>query len=834
MSYNYNMSKRCMGLCVMSTGYNPTPNFVPLKSTKVVANLHDLFSMVTVEQQYVNESKTPIETEYLFPTNESTGIMTLSATFGSGKELVGVHKKKDEARKEYNTAVADKKKACILEKFDNYCKTTVGNLEPDETVTIKLTYIDRSEPTKYFSDSAFKFVFATNIFPKYSSSQHSTKDELDHPVNNVTHSSNVKYDFDFVLNCTSKNVIKMVCSASHKETMEVTRKSDFEWTATTKVLPSQGDLNVFVVTEVKPTVCYTEDEKYVYCMLMHQIPDIESDNKNAEYIVMLDRSGSMEGEKMSHSLKALEKFVDALPFNSKMNVLSFGSTHEFMWNSSLVMNKENKHKCIETFSDYTASLGGTELFEPVKKILSMKLDDDMSERNVILISDGEVSNANSIFDLIKKQNTQNFRFFTIGVGSSVDRHLINGIAKCGYGTSVFVNDNSIDECITEIFKRSTKSYYKNVKVDWKTTKCVTTGNQNTVVYPNKPFVTFTRITKEDFVQIPTIHVTATEGKKSDDLSWDLSVDASSHNDLVKVHFYQSLITDIENNNSYYDGSGMKRDEIVELAVQYSIENKLVSNYVSLILKDTEQIKNEEKMQKIKVPHHSSQSGTVVSQFAEKTMNKSGSLSISDDVLEDHCDIFEECGNDGFSGYFGSRGGREVLVNKSCELQQQSQQFFKSKSPSRGRSCGAPPPAPVPASGSCLTLGTGSSTASASGFMNKIGNFLSGSSLRSDTRQDTRSTDVNSELTSLYLGSGKFDTSKFSNELQSKLKLSKYNTAIETYFAIYAYILSNKSLIEPYMTNYDSLLKDTKTYLKDLILTANTPISLTDEQANLLK
>jgi uncharacterized protein with von Willebrand factor type A (vWA) domain len=59
--------------------------------------------------------------------------------------------------------------------------------------------------------------------------------------------------------------------------------------------------------------------------------DVELDSVRSEYIFLLDRSGSMEGDRMENAKRALILFLKSLPVDSYFNVMSFGSGSEFMF-----------------------------------------------------------------------------------------------------------------------------------------------------------------------------------------------------------------------------------------------------------------------------------------------------------------------------------------------------------------------------------------------------------------------------------------------------------------------------------------------------------------------
>jgi hypothetical protein len=579
---------------------------VPLQNTTITGNITDCFGQINVKQSYLNTNKNTIEAVYLFPLKNTSSITDLQVTFGSGKKLIGDFQRKDLAKKTYNEAIQSSKKACILEKANDSYQISIGNIEANESVIVEYTYII----TLDILDDAFKFVFQTNIAPKYCPITNITTKELNDPTNKLDYSNNITHTFDLTLNCTSQNKINNITSFSHSANLTIIKQSDNNWTVSTNVSPKQGDLNIFIHTEIKPTLYYqiqpsqtSANTDYVYSALLHQINSVDKTIPNAEYVVLLDRSGSMDVEyRIGLARKALSKFVDDLPIDTYFNIVSFGTNHTLMFPNSEKMTPENKLKCKNTIQTFRADMGGTEVYKPVDVVIKMGFQNEITERNIILITDGDVGNSVSIKKLVKSANS-NIRFFTIGVGKDVSRSLVEGIAESGNGTAIFVNDNTIDDCITKILDCSTKQYYKNINVDWGTTACIETSKIN-VIYPNKPFIMFSKMPFSAFNKDSTIKITADNGKSNEKATWTLSynnnVNITMNN--INQHYARRLLIDIEEGKSFYHAIGTDVDDIVLKATQLSIENKIVSNYVSLVLVSDEKTKTTEEMVSVKVPH----------------------------------------------------------------------------------------------------------------------------------------------------------------------------------------------------------------------------------------
>jgi len=92
----------------------------------------------------------------------------------------------------------------------------------------------------------------------------------------------------------------------------------------------------------------------------------------AEFIFILDRSGSMAGTPLKNAKIALCLFLKSLPIGSYFNVASFGDTYHVLSSESLEYSLDNFNKINKKVEKFEANLGGTNLFDPLKEILEMK------------------------------------------------------------------------------------------------------------------------------------------------------------------------------------------------------------------------------------------------------------------------------------------------------------------------------------------------------------------------------------------------------------------------------------------------------------------------------
>ena len=116
------------------------------------------------------------------------------------------------------------------------------------------------------------------------------------------------------------------------------------------------------------------------------------DTVKGDYIFLLDRSGSMDGTLIEKAKEALILFLKSLPVDSYFNVVSFGSSWEKMFPQSQKYQQSSLEEAISEIEKMDADLRGTEIYEPLKEVLTEKVQKGYPKQ-VLLLTDGAVSNT---------------------------------------------------------------------------------------------------------------------------------------------------------------------------------------------------------------------------------------------------------------------------------------------------------------------------------------------------------------------------------------------------------------------------------------------------------
>jgi len=188
----------------------------------------------------------------------------------------------------------------------------------------------------------------------------------------------------------------------------------------------------------------------------------EDDDVVKEFIFLIDRSGSMY-QTIVLARRALVLFLYSLPPNSRFNIISYGSKHEYMFEErSVEYNDDTMNYAISIVEKMEANFGGTNIHDPLQDLYSRSTDNSVGMTHIMLLTDGAIWDTNRVVDLVKN-NTSNFqRVHTFGVGSGADEALIKRCAFAGFGNYYFVYDeNQIEEKVVTAIQR-TKVSFKTV------------------------------------------------------------------------------------------------------------------------------------------------------------------------------------------------------------------------------------------------------------------------------------------------------------------------------------------------------------------------------------
>ncbi|XP_024919800.1 poly [ADP-ribose] polymerase 4 isoform X1 [Cynoglossus semilaevis] len=408
---------------------------LPLQAVHVKCKLMDLVSQVIIFQKYTNTSTTPIEAKYVFPLDDLAAVCGFEA-FINGKHVVGQVKEKLQARKEYKEAVEKGHGGYLMDQdAANVFTISVGNLPPNSTVLIKVTFVSEL----IIKDGGILFTLPGSVAPWQERSALNQTTQVTVEKVSVTGEAASSREFSLDMSVEMPNAIKTLESTTHQIKMKLT-----DCKAVVSVLPGQvigtEGFQLFVSLSVvhlpRMWVEQHPDKNNQACMLVFY-PDFDTgfNSEDNEIVLLVDNSESMKGEPASVARRIGHLVLKTLGKNHKVriNIIVFGTA--YMETFEMAQPLGEVYQIVENAIKTPSSIGGsTELWRPLRT-LSL-LPPSRGIRNLLLLSDGHIQNPELILQLVR-DNVQHSRLFTCGVSPTANQHMLRALAQAGGGAYEF-------------------------------------------------------------------------------------------------------------------------------------------------------------------------------------------------------------------------------------------------------------------------------------------------------------------------------------------------------------------------------------------------------------
>lgn len=417
------------------------PEAFPLLHTEAQANIAGVIADVAVTQVYKNNGSQAIEAIYVFPASTRAAVYHMEFQIGE-RTIVAKIEEKAKARQDYEQAKKEGKRATLLEQHrPNVFQMNVANIMPGDRVEVRMKYTEMLVP----EEGTYEFVYPTVVGPRYAGETANdllaSNDWVANPY--LTAGEKTPYTFDFGLCLKAGLPIQQMQSTTHKVKINYSDQSVAQLVL--DPIEKDGGNRDFVLQyrlrgkEIEKGMLVYEGEKENYFMMMVQPPERVQVDEIAprEYIFIVDISGSMNGFPLETSKSLLKDLIGQLRPTDRFNVMLFAGSAAFLSEGSIAANSGNINKAVQ-FIRRQRGGGGTNLLNAIHRAMAVPKMDGFS-RSFVIATDGYVNVETAAFDYIR-DHLNEANFFSFGIGRSVNRHLIEGMARVGVGEPFIVLD----------------------------------------------------------------------------------------------------------------------------------------------------------------------------------------------------------------------------------------------------------------------------------------------------------------------------------------------------------------------------------------------------------
>ncbi|MBN2467494.1 MAG: VWA domain-containing protein, partial [Deltaproteobacteria bacterium] len=470
----------------------------------------------------------------------------------------------------------------------NVFQMNVANIMPGDEIAVELTYTELLIPT----DSIYEFVYPTVVGPRYSNQTNDTAPASEQWVKNpyLHQGEPPTFTFDIDVTLSTGLPIKDLICTSHQVT--ATYQGPSVAVVALDRAETNGGNRDYILRyrlagdKIQSGLLLYEGEKENFFLLMMQPPKRvrSEDIPGREYIFIVDVSGSMHGFPLDISKKLLKDLIGNLRASDRFNVLLFAGGSSLMAEESLSATPGNIRKAIDLI-DRQRGGGGTELLPALNRALNLKKADDVS-RTVVIATDGYVTVEEEAFDLIRT-SLDDANMFAFGIGSSVNRHLIEGMAHVGMGEPFVITNPQEAPAVADRFRTMIQSpVLTNVKADFQGFDAYDVEPPSLPdVFAERPVILFGKWRGRPRGTIALRGVTG-DGPYADVIKLK-SVKPSRHNAALRYLWARHRITLLSDYNKLREDDKRVK-EVTELGLAYN----LLTAYTSFVAIDSE-IRNQD-------------------------------------------------------------------------------------------------------------------------------------------------------------------------------------------------------------------------------------------------
>lgn len=572
----------------------PTQAF-PLKHTDVSIQVSGPLARAQVTQQFENPYSDKIEAVYTFPLPQQAAVDDMTLTVGD-RLVKGVIKKREEARAIYDAAKRRGNVAGLLDQErPNIFTQAVANILPGEQITVTISYVE----TLSYDGGVYSVVFPMVVGPRYIPGQRIAQTP---PLG-----GGWAYDTDQVPDASriTPPVLRPGTRSGHDLSFHVTidagvpihgvqsRTHDIEVTQTTS---SQADIHLkesstipnkdFILTytvageNMHDAVLTHRNGKDGFFALLLQPPDrVKTDEVTPkELVFVLDTSGSMSGFPIEKAKETMRLAIDGLNPRDTFNLITFAGNTHILFPEPVPATPSNVRKA-QAFLASRSGGGGTEMMKAIRAALEPS-DSQEHVRIVCFMTDGYIGNDMAILGEVQKH--PNARVFSFGIGSSVNRFLLDKLAEHGRGEVEYVGLNDDGSAAARRFhERVQHPLLTDLSVDWD-------GLDVTEVFPKrlpdlfsaKPLVLTGRF------RTPGKGTIRLRGKVAGrkvvrNIAVDLPGFAPEH-DVLSALWARTKIADLMARDYAGGRQGMPRPQVEEAITQLGLEYRLMTQFTSFV------------------------------------------------------------------------------------------------------------------------------------------------------------------------------------------------------------------------------------------------------------
>jgi Ca-activated chloride channel family protein len=439
---------------------------VPLEHTEVKVSIDGFVADVEVDQRFHNPYRHKIEAIYLFPLPALSAVDGYELAIGD-RTIKGELKLKDEAKSVYTAARTKGFVAALLtQERPNLFTQSVANIEPGATIDVRLHYVQALA----YDDGAYELVFPMVAGPRFVPKSSKAGAAVVQPAV-LPPGTRSGHDIGLTVAIDGGVPIHDVRSPSHA--IDVANASTHE--ASVKIsardtVPNKDFILRYDVAAARgPEFAVVPHRSggigSFFFMAQPPVRPDAAEVTPKEMVFVIDTSSSMQGAPLAKAKEAVARALRGMHPEDTFQIVRFDDSASALGPKPIANKPNNVERALAWLGQLEAG-GGTDMTTGITAALAFP-HDRARLRVVVFLTDGFIGNEDEILAQVQ-QSLGDARLFSFGVGSAVNRYLLEEMAAIGRGTVQVVRpDEDTTAAVERLEKRIASPLLTDISIDWK-------------------------------------------------------------------------------------------------------------------------------------------------------------------------------------------------------------------------------------------------------------------------------------------------------------------------------------------------------------------------------
>ncbi len=422
-----------------------------------------------VTQSWENPNRDPVDGLYVFPLPDNAAVTDMTLRIGS-RRVEGVMRRRDEARAIYEQARAEGRVTALLDQErPNVFAQHVANIMPGMRIEVTIEF----DQEVRCDDGDCAYVLPTVVGPRFIPARQTDPGRIAPPVaqpgvdTGQTLSFRIDLDagmpvrdlrsINYPMAFNSDRDDRVIGTLSGRASERLDRDVEVRW----RLGGREPEFGVVAWRDGR-------DGREPGVFTLYVAPpvggDVETVAAPRELVFVIDCSGSMSGQPLEAAKDVVRQALGAARPADSLQLLRFSDHASGLWPLPVPATPANVRRAL-AYLDTLQGEGGTEMLSGIRAALDPPADPERL-RLVAFLTDGYIGNEAEILGEVRRRHGD-ARLFSFGIGSSVNRYLLENLAQEGRGAAAFLGPRETPDAMVRRFvERIETPVFTDLRLSW--------------------------------------------------------------------------------------------------------------------------------------------------------------------------------------------------------------------------------------------------------------------------------------------------------------------------------------------------------------------------------